>query len=298
MMIIACTDSNQDLLNFADTSYVCPRNSIADISFYDSTNFVTAGKLDYSNRFPILFTEESKQIEIREKKYLTEHLRPGNELPSQPLHAGWIIWIILIAAFLFSIIRATTKSMLPDVFRFFLFRGINDPASRDTGRLFNWQSTILNLISFFIIALFAYCAASYYSIIPSGISGFLFWLISLVLIILVTTLRHVACEITGNLSGAEEIFREYLNGIYLSYRFGALFLLAIVIMISYTVLFPVTTCLTFGIVIAGIMYLISVVRLMIIFLNRNISIFYLILYLCALEILPVAIFVKYFTGVI
>jgi hypothetical protein len=46
------------------------------------------------------------------------------------------------------------------------------------------------------------------------------------------------------------------------------------------------------------MYLIRVIRLIIIFLNRNISIFYLILYLCALEILPVLIVIKYFTGLV
>ena len=47
-----------------------------------------------------------------------------------------------------------------------------------------------------------------------------------------------------------------------------------------------------------LMYSIRVIRLLIIFLNRNISIFYLILYLCALEILPVLIVVKYFTGLV
>ena len=74
--------------------------------------------------------------------------------------------------------------MLPGVTRFFLFRGINDPSSRDIGGLFNWQSTILNLISFLIIGLFAYCAASYYDLIPSGISGIIFWLISVGIIII------------------------------------------------------------------------------------------------------------------
>jgi hypothetical protein len=259
---------------------------------------VTAGKLDYYNKFPFLFTEKTRQIQAKEKSYLVEHLKPGNKLPLQPLHADWIIGILLIVTFLFSVIRATSKSMLPDVLRFFLFRGINDPVSRDTGRLYNWQSSILNLISFFIIALFFYCAASYYNLIPSGISGFLFWLISLSIIILVATLRHVACVLTGDLSGEREIFKEYLFVIYLSYRFGSFFLLALIIFMSYTNLMSVSLSIISGLIVAGIMYLISVSRLLIIFLNRNISIFYLILYLCALEILPVSIIIKYFSGVV
>ena len=60
----------------------------------------------------------------------------------------------------------------------------------------------------------------------------------------------------------------------------------------------ISSTLIAGIIIIGLMYLIRVVRLLIIFLNRNISIFYLILYLCALEILPGLIIVKYFTGLV
>jgi len=39
-----------------------------------------------------------------------------------------------------------------------------------------------------------------------------------------------------------------------------------------------------------------IIKLFSIFLNRNISILYLILYLCALELLPVVVLIKYFAG--
>ncbi len=53
-----------------------------------------------------------------------------------------------------------------------------------------------------------------------------------------------------------------------------------------------------GIIVLGILYLIRVLRLFVIFINRNISILYLILYLCALEILPILISVKYISGLV
>jgi hypothetical protein len=288
--------SSQILFDLTDTSSVCNRNSIADISFYDSNNFVTKGLSDYYNRFPFLFTEKNKQIQIKEKVLLTKQLKPGNDLPSQPLHEDWIIGIILIALILFSLLRRTTKSMLPDVYRFFLLRGKKDSTIRGTSGLFNWHSTIYIFISFLVIGLFVYCTASYFNFIPPGISGILFWLISFGIIILAATLRHIVCIITGRMSGEKEVFREYLFGVYYSYRFSAFFLFGLVILLIYTVFFPARACLISGISVLGIMYLISVLRLMIIFLNRNISIFYLILYLCALEILPVLISMKYFTG--
>jgi hypothetical protein len=184
------------------------------------------------------------------------------------------------------------------VTRFFLFRGINDPASRDIGGLFHWQSTIINFISFLVISLFAYSATEYYSLAPLNINGILLWLIILGIIMLAVTLRHIVSIMTGNVSGQNEAFREYLLAVYQSYRFSALFLFVFIIMASYTVFFSAATWYIMGILVLGLMYLIRLTRLLVIFLNRKISIFYLILYLCALEILPVLITIKYFTGVI
>jgi hypothetical protein len=284
--------------SLTDTVSLCRRNGITDITFYDSTNFILKRESGSINRFPFLFTEKNRQLQAETKAILVKHLKPGQELPVRPLHDNWIIGIVLLSAFLYSIIRNTSKSMLPGVTRFFLFRGINDPASRDIGGLFHWQSTILNLISFLVIALFACFAAFSFDIIPTGISGFYFWLISLGLIISAVTLRHIVCFITGNASGEKEVFREYILGIYQAYRFSALFLFVIVILIAYTSLLPVKAAAISGFIVIGVMYMIRVFRLLIIFINRNISIFYLILYLCALEILPVLISVKYFSGLV
>jgi len=229
---------------------------------------------------------------------LIKQLRPGNEMPAQPLHADWMILILLVVVSLYSLVKDASRNLSPGFSRFFLFRGVNDPVSRDSGGLFHWQSTILNFISFLIIGMFAYSVASFYNLIPVGFKGIILWLITFGIISVAITLRHIACIITGATSGEQEAFTKYLLSIYQTYRFGALFLFIIIILISYTKILPVKDLIITGIFVLGFMYLIRVIRLLIIFLNRNISIFYLILYLCALEILPVLIVVKYFTGLV
>ncbi len=281
-----------------DTISVCSRNSIADVTFYDSTNFISTINSGIANRFLFNIAEKNQIKKDEARATLVKHLRPGENIPVQTLHYDWIILIVVLTAFLYSLIRSTSKRIIPGIFRFFLFRGINDPASRDTGGLFHWQSTILNLISFLMISLFCYFIAAFYDFIPTGISGITFWLISFGIIITAVTLRHIVCVITGSLSGQRDVFREYLVGIYQSYRLSAIILFIIVILLSYTVLFPAKVYFILGITTLSLMYLIRVIRLLIIFINRNISIFYLILYLCALEILPVVISVKYFTGLV
>ena len=67
-------------------------------------------------------------------------------------------------------------------------------------------------------------------------------------------------------------------------------------MISYTGILPEKLLISAGAIVISVHYLIRVFRLFLIFIKRNISIFYLILYLCALEILPVLIVFRFFSG--
>jgi hypothetical protein len=281
-----------------DTSSFCARNIISDVSFYDPDNIVLKIEAGNNKQFPFNFIETVVQRQNDERAYLIKQLRPGEILPSQSLHPDWMLIIILVAGLLYSILKSTSRNLLPSFSRFILLRGIKDTSSRDMGGLFHWQSTILNLISFLTIGLFAYISASYYNFVPSGFKGIIFWLIALGTISLAVALRHITCMLTGMVSGEQEAFREYLLGIYHAYRIGAVFLFVIIILMSYTKILPVPDYILTGLIIVGLIYLIRVLRLLIIFLNRHISIFYLILYLCALEILPVLVIVKYFTGLV
>ena len=277
---------------------VCVRNSISDVTFYDSNNVIKKIGTSQYNGFPIQFIEKTRQIQSEKKAFLINHLRPGQNLPVFRVHNDWLLGVVLLSAFLFSIIRTTSKSMLPGAARFFLLRGINDPFSRDVNGLFHWQSTILNLISFLTLGLFVYCAARYNDLIPYNINGIILWLLLVGVIISAVTLRHIVCYITGLVSGEYELFREYLHGVYQFYRFSALFLFVIIVLSSYTVLLPAKAGIYSGVLVLGLLYLIRILRLMIFFINRNISIIYFILYLCALEILPVLVSLKYVSGLV
>ena len=127
--------------------------------------------MEHTNNFHIILVEKGKQQKMHERAVLIKQLKPGNEIPANPLHADWMIVIIIVAAFLYSLVKSSSKGLFPGFARFFLFRGVNDPSSKDFDGLFHWQSTIFNLVSFLIIALFCFSAASYYNFIPSGIKG-------------------------------------------------------------------------------------------------------------------------------
>jgi hypothetical protein len=279
-----------------DTISVCSRNSIRDVTFYDSVNLVTSIDPIHKDKFPFLFTAKGKLIMDEAKTSLVKHLRPGEEIPYRPLHEDWLILILICAAYLFAMIRKSSGNILHGAERFFLFRGINEATSRDIGGLFTWESTIKNLTAFLILGLFVYSVAAYHDLLPAAIPGMLIWLILVIIVITSITLRHIICLVTGTISDEREVFTEYILSIYQFYRFSAIFLFVVTLLMAYTTIFQVESYITMGVIILATLYLIRVMRLFIIFINKNISLFYLILYLCALEILPVVILIKYISG--
>ena len=283
-------------VSITDTTSVCARNSIADVTFYDSLSFIRNLDRLPVVHFPGMFAERSRPLNQEQRTITINNLKDGRNLPQNPLHHDWIIAIVFLAAYLWLIVRTTSRNIFPELTRFILFRGINESSSRDTGSLFTWQSTILNFISFMVLGLFVYCAADWYSIIPARIPPLLFMLLCVGAVIAGVTSRHFICLAAGTLSGESEVFNEYLTNVYQSYRFSSIIVFAVVILLVYTVIFPPGIFFIMGAIVLIIFYLARVFRLFLIFMKRNISVLYLILYLCALEILPGLILVKYFTG--
>ncbi|HLN20805.1 MAG TPA: DUF4271 domain-containing protein [Bacteroidales bacterium] len=278
-----------------DTTLVCKRNSIADVTFYDSLSFVrTPGQ--FKTTAPIYnIASQAQQFSSERKESLIIHLKEGNLLHHSE-GTDWILMILLFSSVLLSLVRPFSKNF-QSALRFMFFRGIKDTEYGESGGLFHWQTTIQNFISFSVIALFIYHAVSFFGG-SSPMKGVIFWSLATASVIAAFTVRYIVCFVAGNLSGEREAFREYLTGIYQSYHIGALFLFIIVVLVSYTKIAPAGGLLITGFIWIGLVYILRVLRLLIIFINRNISVFYLILYLCALEILPVAIAIRYFSGTV
>ena len=146
----------------------------------------------------------------------------------------------------------------------------------------NYSTAILfNLVSFLNLALFAYLATAYYNIIPDSIPRFLFWLILLLIIISAATLRHIICYFIGKASGESVAFNEYILTNYLFYRYLAFILFFISILLCYTTFLPAESLFYTGFITIIFFYFVRLIKLFLIFIKKNISIFYLILYLCA-----------------
>jgi hypothetical protein len=280
----------------ASQDSVSSRSHVSDVTFYDTANIITRINRDSVNGFPYRFIERNRKLDQETRALLQERLRPGKEITPGKFNHDWIIFFVFFAAFFYATLPVYSRKLFPGATRFFLFRGVGEPESRDTSELFRWQSTLFNLVTFFNIAIFIHFAFSYYEIIPAEMPGFAAWAAALGVVIAAVSLRHIANILTGWFSSSDEIFSEYTITIYQSYRYTGFAFFLLSVLIAYTDIIPVDLLLLSGYITFAALYIMRTIRLFLIFMKRSVSILYLILYLCALEFLPVAVTVKYITG--
>jgi hypothetical protein len=293
-------NSPQDTLRSGIDSFkisVCPRNYFSFVTFGDSGTTLQITNKKITQGFPVRLLKSARELEQKQYITLKEKLREGKGFERDTLYSDWILGILLISAFLITFVRSNGGKAVKNIFNSLFFQSPRTNATRDIGGLFHWQSTLVNLFSFINIGLFLYFIQRYYSLSPEGFPQPIIWLIAFLVVVTVITIRHFICILAGNISGEQEAFREYLFRIYQMYRLLGLFCFAILIILSYTSFIKPEVCFISGLAMVAIVYIIRIIRLMIIFINRHISIFYFILYLCALEILPAVVLIKYVTGI-
>jgi hypothetical protein len=285
-------------IKISDTTTICTRNPVADVTYYDSTCFVYRLDPAIADRSVITFAGINRERYVKNRELLVKTLKDGYLRPPRSYSADWMLPILIFAAFLFTLVRTIPGNLFNGMARFLTMRGVNENSSRDTGGLFQWQSTILNLGSFLTISLFGFLLLKHFGIGIGEAGGFVTWLICFGVVTSAITIRHIVCNIIGNISSEQDLFSEYLIGIYHIYRAAGIILFLACLLVLYTTFLPQGVWFTGGIIVIGLLYIIRIIRLFLIFMTRHVSILYLILYLCALEILPVVIIVKYVTGLV
>ncbi len=120
------------------------------------------------------------------------------------------------------------------------------------------------------------------------------FLIASATIVLVFFLKSVALGITGFLFDKTGIFSEYIHNISLYNKIFGLLLLPVIIGLMYASEALFVPLIYSGLVLALVFYSLQLVRGLEIILRKEVSLFYLILYLCAFEILPILVLYKLF----
>jgi hypothetical protein len=167
------------------------------------------------------------------------------------------------------------------------------PAPSTSG-VFSWPPAFRNIFTAINVSLF-----SAISLIITGIFSMSGDAASVKLISVVAggflgaiLLRHLACIIVAETTGLKAVFREYMNVVYNSWFLSAIILFLLNFLILFSAAEYSITVIIIGLTTSFLLLIIRILRLLSIFIKRHISILYFLLYLCALEVLPVLMIMK------
>lgn len=204
----------------------------------------------------------------------------------------WLAGFILLALIIAGVVKLTAGKYLSD-----LFSSIRYQQSATklffSGNLQNQKPSLaLTFLFFLSTSMLIFEFTHLGGKIPERLSPFVFFLLVNLGVIGYFFIKNILYRFTAVVFDAQQSTKEYLfNANMLSKVFG-ISCLPIVCVVPFVDVLTATFLLKAGLVLFFIMYIIQLLRGAKIILRSPLSIFYMFLYFCALEILPLSILIK------
>ena len=202
------------------------------------------------------------------------------------LAAAWIPGLVILSLLLLTWIKmAYVQFLTPVLFSTFnykealkLYNSKNTPASN--------AFIILHLIFAVNSGLFLLFVAGYFNFNLPEISPPLLFLSASGFIVLLFAFKSAALSITGFLFDSSGFFAEYSHNISLYNKIFGILLMPVIVGLLYADPEVHGKLVYTGLAIGAVIYILQLVRGLEIIVRKEFSVFYLILYLCTFEILP------------
>ena len=227
-------------------------------------------------------------------------LKPATITP-QPRYLNtydWFLGIFLLLTLLFIWIRVFYSKFFATLGNALISFQISAKLFRERNVLTRRFSIILDFIYILVISIFINELTVHFGLTGQGMSRFNLFLLFLNIIIFYTLLRIFILRLTGYLFMAQSLFSEYIHNTFVINKGMGIALFPVVIMAHYFPKQLIPLVLTLGIIICILAFIFKSIRAYQIIIRKDVLIFYLILYLCTLEILPLLLGYKVVTSLI
>ncbi|MFW5658193.1 MAG: DUF4271 domain-containing protein [Bacteroidota bacterium] len=207
--------------------------------------------------------------------------------------SDWIIGVFILISILLAWVRVYFGKYLHKVTNSTHNYQASYSLYRDKNVLLQRVNISLNWVFFLSTGVFLYQLVQLNQItIPwlQSIQVFLFFLTGIGVFYL---FRNMMVNITAYLFQQKELLGEYLYNVNLFYKNIGLFLIPVIVGIAYVNARYSMLLLYSGLAIVSVLFILRYLRGFQIILKNRVSVFYLILYFCTLEFLPVLVLYKF-----
>jgi hypothetical protein len=222
---------------------------------------------------------------------------PGTAIKREPafLRENWILGVLILAFLLITWTKIRFGKLLSQTLSALWNYKNSNALFRNKSSLYQVTSLLLTLNFFITGTLFLYffIKAYYPASFTGDVTHLRIFFDILLLLAGIYVYFLLIIRITNFITLSGEPLKEFGHFTKLFFHNAGLYLFPLVAVIPY-VYEPVARRLLWaGVILVAVLYLFRIVKLIIIFIQERFSLFFMILYLCALEILPVALLLKY-----
>jgi hypothetical protein len=257
---------------------------------------------NFSNHFfsiketsELIFKEESKPSESLIPAEFTQNQHQNNTL-SQDINPDWLIFIIIGSLIILAWLKLFFNKFFDQIIVSMWNFQLGSKFLRDQGIFSKRVGLVLNINFLFIGGLFIYLVLTHFNINPLSLKPFYAYILYTSVLTILLLIRYILTTLTGYIFNQQVYFREYLYHILIIYKNLGIFFIPIVFCIAYiqeNLRIYVIIC---ALVLIALAYLFRFIKGFQLIIKKDVLIFYLILYLCILEILPVLFYYKFFSG--
>jgi hypothetical protein len=204
----------------------------------------------------------------------------------------WFLGVFLTSFILLAWIRLFYNKFLSPTFTAVINQQVSYNLFRDRSSVSSRVALGLNFIFYLNAGLYLYLVLSHLEIDFGRLGGFIAYLVLISLIVALYAAKSVVFYLVGIISLTQKPFAEYTHTVFLFNRNLGLALFPVVLGIVYISDSVLPVFLYTGMILILVGYLLRLFRGFQIFIKEGVSILYWILYLCALEFLPILLFLK------
>ncbi len=291
----ATTGSEITNLSYTDNvPYFIP----ADLDLYQLNNSLKSFNKQYFS-----IKETSELIYKGEPKSSTTittqvsaRIQGQNESTQKDFNPDWFIAMIIGSLVVLAWLKLFFNKFFDQVIISMWNFQLGSKFFRDHGIFSRRAGLVLNINFLLISGLFIYLVLTHFNINPLSLNPFPAYLLYTGILTILLLSRYILTSLTGKIFNQEESFREYLYHILIIYKNLGIVFIPIVFCIAYIqenlrIYFIIT-----ALVLIALAYLFRFVKGLQLIIKKDVFIFYLILYLCTLEIMPVLFCYKFFSG--
>jgi len=200
--------------------------------------------------------------------------------------------LIIISVVLTGLLRIWAIKFLRELFNAAFFAQAASKMYSSVNMRNSKPSFVLSVLFVFNTGIFIFESLTFYQQTIWGQEGVLLLLLLWGMILLFTLIKNSLYRFTGFVFDKGLVVGEYLFNASLLSKVFAIALVPIIAFIPYVNLWLVPNLIKIGALMFIILYILQLIRGSRIFLQNTFSVFYMFLYFCALEILPLVILYK------